>query len=102
MRAACDRERLPFDSMKAVLQDRYGSLDAAVRLGEGDRPTATGEQGLVRRPAHVGQQVPAPVRATSVNRADLDSLGPRPGFARLFAGLRRPRNPRMGIDVAGV
>jgi NADPH:quinone reductase-like Zn-dependent oxidoreductase len=90
MRAACDRERLPFDSMKAVLQDRYGSLDAAVRLGEVDRPTPTDDQVLVR------------VRAASVNRADLDSLGPRPGFARLFVGLRRPRNPRMGIDVAGV
>src|SRR4029077_7909437 len=25
----------------------------------------------------------------------------RPSFARLFMGLRRPRNPRLGIDVAG-
>ena len=90
MRAACDRERLPFEMMKATLQDRYGSLDAVVRLGEVDRPTPTDEQLLVR------------VRAASVNRADLDGLGPRPGFARLFVGLRRPRNPRMGIDVAGV
>jgi NADPH:quinone reductase-like Zn-dependent oxidoreductase len=90
MRAARDREGLPFESMKAVLQDRYGSLDGAARLGEVDRPTPTDDQVLVR------------VRAASVNRADLDSLGPRPGFARLFVGLRRPRNPRMGIDVAGV
>ena len=42
------------------------------------------------------------VHAASVNRADLDGLGPRPSFARLFMGLRRPRNPRLGIDVAGV
>ena len=37
-----------------------------------------------------------------VNRADLDALGPKPGFVRLFMGVRAPRNPGMGIDVAGV
>jgi NADPH:quinone reductase-like Zn-dependent oxidoreductase len=41
------------------------------------------------------------VHAASVNRADLDALGPRPGFVRLFIGLRAPRNRRTGIDVAG-
>ena len=41
------------------------------------------------------------VRAASVNRADLDWLKPRPGFARLFLGMRAPRDPRMGWDVAG-
>ena len=75
--------------MKAALQDRYGTLDV-VRLADVDRPVPADDQVLVR------------VRAASVNRADLDGLGPRPGFARLFVGLRAPRNPRMGIDVAGV
>jgi NADPH:quinone reductase-like Zn-dependent oxidoreductase len=42
------------------------------------------------------------VRAASVNRADLDGLKPRPALARLFMGLRAPRNRRVGIDVAGV
>lgn len=42
------------------------------------------------------------VRAASVNRADLDGLKPRPGLARLFMGLRAPRNHRVGIDAAGV
>jgi NADPH:quinone reductase-like Zn-dependent oxidoreductase len=37
-----------------------------------------------------------------VNRADLDYLGPRPGFIRPMIGMRAPRDPRMGIDVAGV
>jgi NADPH:quinone reductase-like Zn-dependent oxidoreductase len=75
--------------MKAALQDRYGSIDV-VKVGNVEQPTASGDQVLVR------------VRAASVNRADLDGLGPRPGFVRLFVGLRAPRNPRMGIDVAGV
>jgi NADPH:quinone reductase-like Zn-dependent oxidoreductase len=75
--------------MKAAVQDRYGSLDV-VEVREVDRPEPSGDQVLVV------------VRAASVNRADLDGLGPRPRFARLFMGLRAPRNSRMGIDVAGV
>jgi NADPH:quinone reductase-like Zn-dependent oxidoreductase len=75
--------------MKAAVQDRYGALDV-VRLTDVERPVPSDDQVLVR------------VRAASVNRADLDGLGPRPSFARLFMGLRAPRNHRMGIDVAGV
>ena len=75
--------------MKAAIQDRYGSPDV-VRVVDVDRPVPTADQVLVR------------VRAASVNRADLDGLGPRPGFIRPVIGLRAPRNTRMGIDVAGV
>src|SRR6185312_14621002 len=75
--------------MKAAIQDRYGTLDV-VRLTDVERPVPSDDQVLAR------------VHAASVNRADLDGLGPRPGFARLFVGLRAPRNQRMGIDVAGV
>jgi NADPH:quinone reductase-like Zn-dependent oxidoreductase len=71
------------------MQDRYGPPDV-VELREIDRPVPTGDQVLVR------------VRAASVNRADLDALGPRPGFIRPLIGMRAPRNPRTGIDVAGV
>jgi NADPH:quinone reductase-like Zn-dependent oxidoreductase len=75
--------------MKAAVRDQYGSTDV-VRLDDVPKPGPEGDQVLVR------------VRAASVNRADLDGLGPRPVFARLFMGLRAPRNPRIGIDVAGV
>jgi NADPH:quinone reductase-like Zn-dependent oxidoreductase len=50
----------------------------------------------------VGDQIAVRVQVASVNRADLDALGPRPGFLRLFTGLRRPRNGRVGLDVAGI
>ena len=76
--------------MKAALQERYGKPADAVRLADVDRPEPADDQVLVR------------VRAASVNRADLDGIGPRPGFVRPFIGMRAPRNPRMGIDVAGV
>jgi NADPH:quinone reductase-like Zn-dependent oxidoreductase len=75
--------------VKAAVRDRYGPTDV-VHLTEVDRPVPSDDQVLVR------------VRAASVNRADLDGLGPRPAFARLFMGLRAPRNHRVGIDVAGV
>jgi NADPH:quinone reductase-like Zn-dependent oxidoreductase len=75
--------------MQAAIQEHYGSPDV-VELREVDRPVATDDQVLVR------------VQAASVNRADLDGLTPRPGFIRLFTGLRAPRNHRVGIDVAGV
>jgi NADPH:quinone reductase-like Zn-dependent oxidoreductase len=75
--------------MKAALRDRYGPPDV-VELRDVDVPVPLDDQVLVR------------VRAASVNRADLDGLKPRPALARLFMGLRAPRNHRVGIDVAGV
>jgi NADPH:quinone reductase-like Zn-dependent oxidoreductase len=75
--------------MKAAVRERYGSLDV-VRLEDVDQPVPSDDQVLVR------------VEAASVNRADLDALGPRPQFARAFIGLRAPRDHRLGLDVAGV
>jgi NADPH:quinone reductase-like Zn-dependent oxidoreductase len=75
--------------VKAALRDRYGTPDV-VEVREVDRPEPSDDQVLVR------------VRAASVNRADLDGLTPKPGFVRLFLGLRRPRDHRVGLDVAGV
>ena len=37
-----------------------------------------------------------------MNGADLDGLKPKPGFVRLFMGLRVPRGHEVGIDAAGV
>ena len=75
--------------MKAAYADRYGPPDV-VGVREVARPSPTGDEILVR------------VRAASVNRADLDGLKPKPGFLRLFMGIRAPRNQDVGIDAAGV
>ncbi len=74
--------------MKVAWRERYGSPDV-VELRDIPTPTPTGDQVLVR------------VAAASVNRADLDLLYPKPGFTRAFLGLRRPRDGRIGCDVAG-
>jgi NADPH:quinone reductase-like Zn-dependent oxidoreductase len=74
--------------VKAALRDSYGPPEV-VQVREVERPSPKDDEVLVR------------VRAASVNRADLDYLGPRPGFMRPFIGMRAPRDPRMGIDAAG-
>jgi NADPH:quinone reductase-like Zn-dependent oxidoreductase len=75
--------------LKAAVRDRYGSVDV-VELRDIDVPVPAGGEVLVR------------VEAASVNRADLDLILPKPGFTRLFLGVRRPRDRRIGCDVAGV
>ena len=75
--------------MKAVVHDRYGGPEV-VRLADIATPEPGDGEILVR------------VHAASVNRADLDTIEPRPSFLRLFLGVRRPRNRRLGTDVAGV
>ena len=75
--------------MQSAFQDRYGPPEV-VQLREVPVPVPGEGEVLVR------------VRAASVNRADLDGLKPKPGFLRLFMGLRAPRNHAVGSDVAGV
>lgn len=74
--------------MKAAIRTRYGSVDH-VRVVELERPVPGEGEVLVR------------VHMASINRADLDYIAPRPQFIRAFVGIRRPKNPRLGTDVAG-
>ncbi len=75
--------------MKAWVRDRYGPPDV-LRLEELPTPAVAADGVLVR------------VAASSVNQADLDYLLGDPWMTRLATGLRRPTNPRVGLDVAGV
>jgi NADPH:quinone reductase-like Zn-dependent oxidoreductase len=74
--------------MKAAQRERYGPPETVV-VREVDLPEPMADEVLVR------------VHAASVNRADLDYLEPRPRFIRLVIGVRAPRVPAIGIDVAG-
>lgn len=76
--------------MKAIVQDGYGSADV-LRLGELDRPEPADDEVLVR------------VRAAGVDRGVWHFLTGRPYPIRVAgAGLRAPRNPVPGMDLAGV
>lgn len=75
--------------MKAIVRSEYGPPEA-LGLEEVPRPVPTAGEVLVR------------VKASSINMADLDYVYGRPKLARLGTGLRRPKNRRLGLDVAGV
>ena len=79
--------RLKIRPMRAALRDRYGPPEV-VALRDVERPTATGDQVLVR------------VHAASVNRADLDGLDPRPAFVRLFIGSARAAESRASASTS--
>jgi NADPH:quinone reductase-like Zn-dependent oxidoreductase len=76
-------------SMLAVVQDRYGTADV-LELREIPRPTLGDQDVLVR------------VAAAGVDRGVWHLLTGRPYLTRLAVGLRRPRNPVPGLDLAGV
>jgi NADPH:quinone reductase-like Zn-dependent oxidoreductase len=75
--------------MKAFVRTEYGQPEV-LRLEDVPTPTPGDCEVLVR------------LVATSINRADLDHLLGWPTITRLARGLRRPRNPRLGTDIAGV
>jgi NADPH:quinone reductase-like Zn-dependent oxidoreductase len=77
--------------MKAIVQHNYGAPEAVLELQDIDQPVVGDDEVLVR------------ARAASVNPADWHLMRGSPYFVRLAGyGLRRPKNPVPGSDVAGV
>ncbi len=76
-------------TFQAVVQDRYGGPEI-LALRDLPAPALEADSVLVR------------VRASSVNALDWHMMRGRPYVVRLTDGLRRPKEPRRGVDVAGV
>jgi NADPH:quinone reductase-like Zn-dependent oxidoreductase len=75
--------------MKAIVQDRYGSPDV-LRLGEIDTPVVGDDEVLVR------------VHAAGLDQGVWHLMAGLPYPVRLAGfGLRAPKNPVRGYDVAG-
>src|SRR5499433_211056 len=73
--------------MKAIVVSKYGPPDV-LKCEEVEKPTAGDDQVLIK------------VRAASVNPLDRMMRG-KPYLIRLMTGLRRPKDTRLGRDVAG-
>jgi NADPH:quinone reductase-like Zn-dependent oxidoreductase len=74
--------------MKAIVYTTYGSPDV-LQLKDVEKPTPKDNQVLVK------------VHAASANPADWHLMRAEPFLARFANGLLKPKNTRLGADVAG-
>ena len=74
--------------MQAIVTHTYGSPDV-LTLAEVQKPTPKDDEVLVK------------VHATSANAGDWHLMRGDPFLIRLGAGLRKPKTPILGADVAG-
>ncbi|MEM7119147.1 MAG: NAD(P)-dependent alcohol dehydrogenase [Chloroflexota bacterium] len=76
--------------MKSLMYEQYGNADV-LRFKDVAQPPVDKDKVLIR------------VKAASINKGDWYLLNGRPYLVRLSpGGLRRPRNPILGGDIAGV
>jgi NADPH:quinone reductase-like Zn-dependent oxidoreductase len=79
----------PVPKMRAVVHREYGSADV-LRVEEIERPTIDADEVLIR------------VHAAGLDRGTWHLMAGMPYLFRLMGpGLRRPKNPVLGLDVAG-
>ncbi len=74
--------------MKAIVYTKYGSPDV-LHLQEVEKPTPKENEVLVK------------IHAASANPADWHTMRGEPFLARLVNGVFKPKNPRLGADLAG-
>jgi NADPH:quinone reductase-like Zn-dependent oxidoreductase len=78
-------------TMQAIVQDRYGSADV-LELADIDQPVPAGNEVLMQ------------VQAAGLHRGDWHVMTGLPYLIRIVVpalGLRKPKTPVLGMDVAG-
>jgi NADPH:quinone reductase-like Zn-dependent oxidoreductase len=75
--------------MKAIRFNRYGSPDV-LELMDVEKPTPNENQVMVK------------VIAASANPLDWHRMEGKPILARMGEGFRKPKNPKLGADLAGI
>jgi NADPH:quinone reductase-like Zn-dependent oxidoreductase len=74
--------------MKAILYTQYGPPEV-LQLAEVEKPTPSETQILVK------------IHAASANPLDWHYMRGAPFLVRLGAGLFKPKDPKLGVDIAG-
>lgn len=82
------RTQHPRETMRAITQLRYGGTEV-LSLAEVETPVTGGDEVLIR------------VGAVGVSAGDILLMHGEPRMVRLAFGLRRPKQPTIGRDVAG-
>jgi NADPH:quinone reductase-like Zn-dependent oxidoreductase len=77
------------DTMRAIVRNTYGDADV-LRLAQVIRPEATDDEVVLR------------VRAAGLDRGAWHMMTGLPYLGRLAFGVPRPKNPVLGLDVAGI
>jgi len=74
--------------LKAAVYSRYGAPDV-IEIRDVGQPVPKDNEALIK------------VRAASVNPLDMGWMRGEPYIARMMGGLRKPKDQRLGVDVAG-
>jgi NADPH:quinone reductase-like Zn-dependent oxidoreductase len=74
--------------MKAILVPKYGSPDV-LQFTDVEKPVPNEDQVLVK------------IVAAAVNPLDWHGMRGEPFIARIGEGYRKPKNPKLGADIAG-
>jgi len=74
--------------MRAAIYNRYGPPDV-IQIIDVERPIPKDDEVLLK------------IRAAAVNPLDWHFMRGTPYAVRLIAGLRKPKDTRLGVDVAG-
>jgi len=74
--------------MKAIIRHKYGSSEV-LKLVETEKPTPKENQVLIK------------VHAASINSYDWRHMRAKPFLVRTSAGLLKPKDGRLGADIAG-
>ena len=74
--------------MKAVVYSNYGSPDV-LEIRDVKKPVPNDDQVLIK------------VRAASINPLDWHFIEGTPYIMRIGVGLRKPKDPRLGVDMSG-
>jgi NADPH:quinone reductase-like Zn-dependent oxidoreductase len=75
--------------VRAVVYDRYGPPEV-LRVAEVEKPVPQDDEVLVR------------VHTTTVTQTDCHMRAAKPFFWRFMLGVRRPKQPILGVEFAGV
>ncbi|NNC95053.1 MAG: NAD(P)-dependent alcohol dehydrogenase [Chitinophagales bacterium] len=76
--------------MKAIICEKYGDPEVVLKMKDVEKPNPKDNEVLIK------------VKASAVNDYDWVTTRGLPLLYRIFLGISKPRNPILGMEVAGI